>query len=47
MQQPTWRGMTFTETIRTWIRYQRARLAWSVPILTFVAVMFYINLRIN
>ncbi|MDH6281083.1 hypothetical protein M2284_002842 [Rhodococcus sp. LBL1] len=47
MQQPTWRGTPFAELVRTWIRYQRARLAWSVPILTFCAVMFYINLRIN
>ncbi|RDI20012.1 hypothetical protein DEU38_117124 [Rhodococcus sp. AG1013] len=47
MRQPTWRGMTFVEIIRTWIRYQRARLAWSIPILAFAAVMFYINLRIN
>ncbi|WP_430332863.1 hypothetical protein [Rhodococcus sp. ACT016] len=47
MQQPTWRGMTFTEIIRTWIRYQRARLAWSIPILTFAAVMSYILLRVS
>lgn len=47
MQQLSWRGTPFTEIIRTWIRYQRARLAWSVPILAFTAVMFCINLRIN
>lgn len=47
MHQPSWRGMTFTEIARTWVRYQRARLAWGVPILTFAAVMSYISLRIN
>lgn len=47
MRQPTWRGMTFTDIARTWLLYQRARLAWSVPILAFAAVMSYILLRIN